>query len=117
MNKLLSIPELITLASNSVTKLNAADAAAQREQDGGLLIDVREPAEHANKNAVGAINLPRGVLEMKLVEIEKDAMRPIYLHCATGGRATLAAEQLQRIGYQNVYAISCKAEIVCDYFN
>ena len=53
---------------------------------------------------------------MKLVEIEKDAERPIYLHCATGGRATLAAEQLQRIGYNKVTVISCKAENVCDTF-
>ena len=44
------------------------------------------------------------------------AERPIYLHCATGGRATLAAEQLQRIGYNKVTVISCKAENVCDTF-
>ena len=49
---------------------------------------------------------------MRLVEMEKDAKRPIYLHCATAGRATLAAEQLARVGYENVTCISCKFEII-----
>ncbi|MFY8351722.1 rhodanese-like domain-containing protein [Pseudoalteromonas sp. SSM20] len=111
-----TIPDLIKLASENVKKVDSAQAKAEIAQNNGLLIDVREPAEHAIKNAVGAINIPRGVLEMKLVEIEKDADRPIYLHCATGGRATLAAEQLQRVGYNKVTVISCKAESVCETF-
>lgn len=111
-----TIPDLIKLASENVKKVDSAQAKAELAQNNGLLIDVREPAEHAIKNAVGAINIPRGVLEMKLVEIEKDADRPIYLHCATGGRATLAAEQLQRVGYNNITVISCKADSVCETF-
>ena len=69
---------------------------------------MREPAEHATKAAVGAINIPRGLLEMKLMEIEKDATRPIYLHCASAARATLAAEALTRIGYKDVTVITCE---------
>ena len=46
---------------------------------------------------------------MKLIEIEKDETRPIYLHCATSARACLSAEQLKRVGYENVTVISCKA--------
>ena len=42
-----------------------------------------------------------------------DADMEIYLHCASGGRAALAAEQLQRIGYTNVKAISCQHNDVC----
>lgn len=111
-----TIPDLIKLASENVKKVNSAQAKAEMAQNNGLLIDVREPAEHAIKSGFGAINIPRGVLEMKLVEIEKDADRAIYLHCATGGRATLAAEQLQRIGYNQVTVISCKADAVCETF-
>ena len=112
-----TIPELIKLASAHVEKIDANQAKQQIALNNGLLIDVREPAEHAVKNAVGAINIPRGVLEMKLIEIEKNVDRAIYLHCATGGRAILAAEQLKRLGYTNVTAISCKSDDVCQVFN
>jgi len=50
------------------------------------------------------------MLEMKLLEIEKDPERPIYLHCASSLRATLAAEQLARMGYTNVNVITCRME-------
>ena len=75
-----------------------------------------EPAEHANKAAVGSIKYPRGLLEMKLMEIEKDATRPIYLHCASAARANLSAEALTRVGYENVTVITCNAEEICSVF-
>ena len=34
-----------------------------------------------------------------------DPATPLYLHCASGGRARPSAEQLNRIGYTNVTAI------------
>jgi len=37
----------------------------------------------------------------------------IFIHCASGARAILAAEQLERIGYKNVWAITCTLEEVC----
>ena len=49
---------------------------------------------------------------MKLLEIEKDPERHIYLHCASSLRASLAAEQLARMGYTNVNVITCRMEEV-----
>ncbi|MEM0516098.1 rhodanese-like domain-containing protein [Pseudoalteromonas sp. YIC-827] len=110
------IPDLLKTIVPKQRRIDAQQARAELAENHGLLIDVREPAEHATKAATGAINIPRGVLEMKLMEIEKDASRPIYLHCASNARATLAAEQLTRVGYENVTVISCKAEEVCSVF-
>lgn len=102
-----TIPELLHEAAVNVRSISAELATTERDENNGLLIDVREPAEHLAKAAVGAINIPRGLLEMKLMEIEKDSKRPIYLHCATSARAILAAEQLARVGYSNVSVITC----------
>ncbi|EWS98989.1 MAG: rhodanese-like domain-containing protein [Pseudoalteromonas tetraodonis] len=110
------IPDLLKIITPNQRRIDAEQAKKELEQNKGLLIDVREPAEHATKAAIGAINIPRGLLEMKLMEIEKDAARPIYLHCASGARATLSAEALTRVGYENVTVITCKAEDVCQAF-
>lgn len=110
---LLTLPALIQQASQNVKRLDAVTAYAECKGNGGLVIDVREPGEVSNKAASGTINIPRGVLEMKITELCADPDKPIYLHCATGGRATLAAEQLQRMGYSNVAAISCGLDDVC----
>ena len=68
------------------------------------------------KSAAKSYNIPRGVLEMKITEVCPDANAPIYLHCASGGRARLAAEQLLRMGYLRVAAISCNIDDVCRAF-
>lgn len=104
---LMSIPQLLQTASANLRRIDSKLAATERSENDGLLIDVREPQEHASDPVKGAINIPRGLLEMKMLELEKDATRPIYMHCATSARATLAAEQLQRIGYSNVTVITC----------
>ena len=113
---LTSIPDLMKIITPNQRRITAEQAKQELEQNHGLLIDVREPAEHANKAATGAINIPRGLLEMKLMEIEKDPTRPIYLHCASGARATLSAEALTRVGYENVSVITCKADDICQVF-
>lgn len=87
--------------------ISAAQAAQEMRENKGLLIDVREPAEVSANPVKSAINIPRGVLEMKMLEKVKEAHMPIYLHCASGVRAKLSAEQLIKIGYENVSVITC----------
>lgn len=109
---LTSIPDLIKEIAPHTRRITAEAAHQERQQNDGLLIDVREPEEHAAKPAQNALNIPRGIVEMKMLAMEKDPQRPIYIHCATAARATLAAEQLQRVGYQNVSVITCDMDTI-----
>ena len=111
-----TVPELVAAARASIRSVDAATAVKEIAANQGLLIDVREPAEAASKAARGAINIPRGVLEMKIGELCPRPEQPIYIHCATGGRAALAAEQLKRMGYENVSALACSVDEVCGAF-
>lgn len=110
----LSVPELVQQAASSVRRIDAATALKECQEKQGLVIDVREPGEVTQLPTPGTINIPRGVLEMKIGELCPNEAAPIYIHCASGGRATLAAEQLQRLGYNNVTAISCSAQVLCE---
>ncbi|MEI5640254.1 MULTISPECIES: rhodanese-like domain-containing protein [unclassified Pseudoalteromonas] len=111
-----SVQDVLKTVKPNQRCVDAKQAKAEIAQNQGLLIDVREPGEHQQKAANEAVNIPRGLLEFKLPEIEKDANRPIYLHCAAGGRAVFAAEQLTRLGYTNVTVITCKADVICETF-
>ena len=37
--------------------------------------------------------------------LERIAQKPLYLICKTGGRSALAAESLERMGFNNVYSV------------
>jgi phage shock protein E len=111
-----TIPEVIAKARESLNTITAADAAVKCKCDNGIIIDVREPAEFNEKSASGAINIPRGLLEMKMLQMHPNEDLAIFIHCATGARATFAAEQLKRVGYKNVWVITCMLDDVCCVF-
>ena len=111
-----TIPEVIAQARQSLNTITAVDAAKKCEKDNGIIIDVREPAEFAQRAASNTINIPRGLLEMKMLQMHPDENLAIFIHCATGARAIFAAEQLNRVGYKNVWAITCKLDDVCCAF-
>jgi len=66
----------------------------------GQLIDVREPSEVAEGTLPGAINIPLGDLGSRLDEL--DTGRRIVTLCGSGGRSTMAAEQLTEAGFGDV---------------
>ncbi|MEW9796568.1 rhodanese-like domain-containing protein [Alteromonas sp. CYL-A6] len=110
----LTIPERLQKIPAAVRKVTAAEAKAECEQNGGVVIDVRESAEREENPVSGSVHIPRGVLEMKACEQFRDPQTPIYIHCASGVRAQLAAEQLHNMGYDRVSAITCDLTKVKD---
>ena len=83
-----------------------------RNNDNVMVIDVREPAEAHESKLTCSINIPRGLLEMKVYGHCQDPDTVILLHCGGGGRASLAAVRLKEMGYHNVYAITAKFDEV-----
>jgi rhodanese-related sulfurtransferase len=101
-----TIADLVAEARQNLRCLDAGAALVECREAGGTILDVREPVEVNDLPALHSLNVPRGILEMKIVELIPDADHPLYLHCASGGRATMAAEQLQRLGYTRVTVIA-----------
>ncbi|MEH6549381.1 MAG: rhodanese-like domain-containing protein [Pseudomonadales bacterium] len=108
-----TIPELMAEVGPSVRKTTAEEAYKSLRDEPAVFVDVREPAEAAGQPISGSINIPRGVLEMKIRDLCPQADSRIFVHCASGIRASLAVEQLQRLGYTNATAISCAAGTIC----
>jgi len=114
MSMLKTIPEVIAQARESLTLIDAEEALVLAKQKNGVIIDVREPSEYAEKSAKAAINVPRGLLEMKVLQLYPNESQAIFLHCATGARAVFSAEQLKRVGYLDVYVITSSLDDICN---
>jgi len=108
-----TIQELVQEIRGHLRCVTAKVANTEIQQNRGIVIDVREPVEVAERPVPQSVNIPRGVLEMKVSALYPNEEIPLYIHCATGARATLAAEQLQRIGYRQVSVITCDLETIC----
>jgi molybdopterin/thiamine biosynthesis adenylyltransferase/rhodanese-related sulfurtransferase len=65
-----------------------------------LLLDVREPAEHALAHIEGAQLIPLGQLEARLGELDGWKAKRIVIHCHHGGRSAHACQVLQQHGFE-----------------
>ena len=61
-----------------------------------VLIDVREPSEHAMASIEGAVLIPLGTLQDRLSEVPTD--RPVVVHCRSGARSARAVAMLRAEG-------------------
>ena len=111
------LPEVIQEARASLNVLNASQAKQALANREVLLIDVREVSEVSSVPIDGAISIPRGILEPQMLTRYGDESLVILLFCASGVRATFAAEQLIRLGYSNVSIITDKIEDIAKVFN
>lgn len=70
------------------------------------LLDVREPAEHAEFN-IGGTLLPLGhVLSMQTDDIADWQTEPVICYCRSGMRSMQAAMMLESLGFTNVTNLS-----------
>jgi rhodanese-related sulfurtransferase len=80
--------------------------ALGRVEAGARLIDVREDNEWERGHARGAEHIGRGVIERDIERAAPDRAAELILYCGGGYRSALAADNLGRMGYTNVYSLA-----------
>ena len=70
-----------------------------------LLVDVREESEFAKDHLPGAIHLGKGVIERDIESRVPDLNTQMVLYCGGGFRSAMAADNLQKMGYTNVFSM------------
>jgi adenylyltransferase/sulfurtransferase len=88
----------LALRETTVKELEAARARG----DELLLLDVREPSEHARAKIDGAKLVPLGQLEGRVHELDAWRGKRIVIHCHHGGRSARACALLREQGFERV---------------
>jgi rhodanese-related sulfurtransferase len=76
----------------TIPTVDAHTVKAWLDQGEAVLIDVREPAEHASERIAGAKLAPLSGLDQR--SLPGDGAKRIVLHCASGARSTEAFRKL-----------------------
>jgi rhodanese-related sulfurtransferase len=84
----------------------SASEAHHAQQQGAVLIDVREAHEFSAEHAKDAIHLSKGVVELGIEDAVPNVATPVILYCGGGSRSALAADNLQKMGYTNVASMA-----------
>lgn len=72
--------------------IDSATLSNWLKQDQAVLVDVREPAEHAGSHIAAAHLVPLG--QVSLERMPSHAGRKLVIHCLKGGRGNAACEKL-----------------------
>jgi rhodanese-related sulfurtransferase len=112
----LGLKDMVAQALETVEGISAR--SVREGLDSGevdLVIDVREPNEWNAGHIPGAMNVPRGMLELRAdpespaadpaLSANRDARVIVYCLKAPGARSLLAAQTLATMGYSNVAAM------------
>ncbi len=89
-----------------IPELEPLQAWERLQQQGAVLVDVREQDEIAAGSPSGALHLGRGFLELRIEDAVPDLGRPIMTLCGGGARSLFAAEDLRRLGYRDVSSVA-----------
>ncbi len=98
-----NLKDLVTEAHEIVATIGYKEFSENKDQF--FIVDVREQSEIAETGAIDdSLNIPRGLLEMKLTPDPSalHADSSIVVYCGGGSRAALAGRTLIELGFTNV---------------
>ena len=98
--------KIVEDAKSRIRELTVADVKAKLERGERFhLVDVREDSEWVAGHLPRAVHLGKGVIERDVEQAVPDTAAEIVLYCGGGYRSALAADNLQKMGYTNVWSM------------
>ncbi len=99
--------KVVNDAKTRVQEISVEEVRArQAREEKFTLIDVREDREWDAGHAEGAIHLGRGIIERDIEHMMPDKGADLVLYCGGGYRSALAADMLQKMGYNRVKSMA-----------
>lgn len=88
----------------AVRTIDGYEAARLIEEEGAVVLDVREASDYAAGHIEGALCVPfAGFSERMAMEVAPDKSKPIIVYCYVGGRSAALSQVLDRLGYESVF--------------
>jgi rhodanese-related sulfurtransferase len=99
--------KLVNDAKNRIKEISVAQVKTKFKQRADFLfIDTREDHEWNKAHAAGAIHLSKGIIEREIEGAVPDKNKLMVLYCGGGYRSALAADNLRKMGYKNVFSLA-----------
>ena len=102
-------PGFLNLVNDAKSRVKEIDIEAYKKmvtaKEPHVLVDTREESEWNAGHVKGALHLSKGVIERDIETKIPDQSAKLVLYCGGGFRSALAADNLQKMGYQNAISL------------
>lgn len=93
----------VNSTNNTYRQISMDEAVAMMERESGyIILDVRTPAEFAEKHIPNAINVPNENIGTDEISQLPNKDQLIMVYCRSGRRSKEAAEKMVKLGYTNI---------------
>ena len=99
-----TLNSLLAEARRQVHEVEPTEVQAQSGDS--VFLDVREAEEYSQGAIGGAVDVPRGRLELDVETRIPDKEARVVVYCAAGVRSVFAARTLAELGYTNVASMA-----------
>jgi rhodanese-related sulfurtransferase len=102
-------PGFLNLVNDAKSRVKEIDIEAYKkmvaDKEPHVLVDTREEGEWNAGHVKGALHLSKGVIERDIETKIPDKSARLVLYCGGGFRSALAADNLQKMGYQDTISL------------
>ena len=81
----------------------AGEAINLINQQGAIILDVREQKEYSQGHIVDSVHIPLTTFKKRISEMEKHRDKPVIVACRSGSRSGAACSQLKKQKFDQVY--------------
>ena len=93
---------MITEMRKGGQTVSSQDVTALINQQGGIVLDVREKADFSKGHIVDAVSMPHNKVTERMGELNKHKDKPIIIVDAMGQHAGSVGKQLKEAGFEQV---------------
>lgn len=91
---------------SGVAQTGPMEAVRLMDEDGMLILDVRETSEYSTGHLRQAMHVPVSALKSRMNELEKYKGKTVLAYCRSGHRSNTACRQLKKAGFEKVYNLA-----------
>ena len=94
--------DFVAEVSEEVAHKSLEESKAMFDDGGYVFLACRDQFEYKKGHIPGAMNISRGLMEWKIEKKIPNKDEKIVMYRKSGGRSSLAAHAIQRMGYKKV---------------
>lgn len=94
------------ISTGGAKSINTMEAVRMMNNEDPLLLDVRTQQEYQQGHIASATNIPLGLVDTRISDIQNKKSSPVILICQSGNRSMQAARILKKHGFEKIFNLS-----------
>ena len=101
----LSLLLIVSYLKTSSKMIGVQQATLLINRENASVIDIRAKADFKKGHILGSVNIPTNQIKEGVKGLPKDKSKPIILVCHSGMTTATVAQQLHKLGYDNLHRL------------